>query len=53
MAADALLAFSVVSLIVFVPAQRDAVRQRAGVYIWSAILLGTFSMVLAVFRIKK
>ncbi|CEH17921.1 Oligosaccharyltransferase, gamma subunit [Ceraceosorus bombacis] len=49
----ALLAFSFVSLTVFVPAQRDPVRQRAGVYVWSVIFLATFSLLFAVFRIKN
>ncbi len=50
---DALLAFSVVALIVFVPKQRDPVRQRAGVYVWSAIYLGTLSLLFALFRQKN
>ncbi|SPO38985.1 related to OST3 - oligosaccharyltransferase gamma subunit [Pseudozyma flocculosa] len=49
----ALLAFSFVALIVLVPAQRDPTRQRAGVYVWSAIMLGTFSVLFAIFRMKK
>ncbi|KAE8259352.1 hypothetical protein A4X13_0g1074 [Tilletia indica] len=49
----AMLAVSVVALTIYVPAQRDATRQRAGVYIWSAIFLGTFSLLISVFRIKN
>ncbi|KAN0061935.1 oligosaccharyl transferase subunit ost3/OST6 [Thecaphora frezii] len=49
----ALLAFSFVALTVLVPAQRDPTRQRAGVYVWSAIMLGTFSVLFAIFRIKN
>lgn len=50
---DALLAFSVVALIIFVPNQQDPVRQRAGVYVWSAVFLGTFSLLFAIFRTKN
>ncbi|UZJ55212.1 hypothetical protein CBS101457_004532 [Exobasidium rhododendri] len=49
----AILAFSVVSLTVLVPMQRDPVKQRAGVYIWSAILLFAFSLLFYIFRIKN
>ncbi|CAD6888197.1 unnamed protein product [Tilletia controversa] len=49
----ALLAVSIVALTIYVPAQTDATRQRAGVYIWSAIFLGTFSLLISVFRIKN
>ena len=48
-----LLAFSFIALTVLVPAQRDPTRQRAGVYVWSAIFLGTFSLLFYIFRIKK
>lgn len=33
--------------------QRDPVKQRAGVYVWSAILLAAFSLLLYIFRLKK
>lgn len=48
-----LLAFSFIALTVLVPAQRDPTRQRAGVYVWSAIFLATFSLLFYVFRKKK
>ncbi|CCF50733.1 hypothetical protein NDA11_005308 [Ustilago hordei] len=48
-----LLAFSFIALTVLVPAQRDATRQRAGVYVWSAIFLGTFSLLFYIFRTKN
>ncbi|PWN38429.1 uncharacterized protein FA14DRAFT_143491 [Meira miltonrushii] len=48
-----ILGFSVVSLTVLVPTQRDPVKQRAGVYVWSAILLSAFSLLLYVFRLKN
>lgn len=48
-----LLAFSFIALTVLVPAQRDPTRQRAGVYVWSAIFLGTFSVLFFIFRIKN
>lgn len=48
-----LLAFSFVALTVLVPAQRDPTRQRAGVYVWSAIFLCTFSVLFVIFRMKK
>lgn len=53
LATDALLAFSMVALIIFVPKQRDPVRQRMGVYVWSAVFLGTFSLLFAIFRLKN
>lgn len=49
----ALLAFSFIALTVLVPSQRDPVRQRAGVYVWSAIFLVTFSLLFYIFRIKN
>ena len=42
-----------VALIIFVPKQRDPVRQRMGVYVWSAVFLGTFSLLFAIFRLKN
>lgn len=48
-----ILGFSMVSLTVLVPTQRDPVKQRAGVYVWSAILLSAFSLLLYVFRLKN
>ena len=48
-----LLAFSFIALTVLVPAQREPTRQRAGVYVWSAIFLGTFSLLFYIFRTKK
>ncbi|EST09022.1 Oligosaccharyl transferase complex, subunit OST3/OST6 [Kalmanozyma brasiliensis GHG001] len=48
-----LLAFSFIALTVLVPAQRDPTRQRAGVYVWSAIFLATFSLLFYVFRTKN
>lgn len=48
-----LLAFSFIALTVLVPAQRDPTRQRAGVYVWSAIFLCTFSVLFVIFRMKK
>lgn len=50
---DSLLAFSVVSMAVLVPMQRDPVKQRAGVYVWSAIMLSAFSLLLYIFRLKN
>ncbi|ETS64545.1 hypothetical protein PaG_01010 [Moesziomyces aphidis] len=49
----ALLAFSFIALTVLVPAQRDPTRQRAGVYVWSAIFLATFSLLFYIFRTKN
>lgn len=48
-----LLAFSFIALTVLVPGQRDPTRQRAGVYVWSAIFLGTFSLLFYIFRTKN
>ena len=42
-----------VALTVLVPAQRDPTRQRAGVYVWSAIFLATFSLLFYIFRTKN
>lgn len=49
----AVLAFSVVALTLLVPTQRDPTKQRAGVYVWSAIFLAGVSVLFAVFRIKN
>ncbi|PWN49272.1 hypothetical protein IE53DRAFT_346135 [Violaceomyces palustris] len=49
----ALLAFSFIALTSLVPNQRDPTRQRAGVYVWSAIFLCTFSLLLVIFRMKN
>ncbi|CAO1625753.1 unnamed protein product [Parajaminaea phylloscopi] len=48
-----LLAFSLIALTVLVPSQRDPVKQRAGVYVWSIIFLAGVSVLFAVFRIKN
>lgn len=50
---DGVLAFSLVALVLLVPTQRDPVKQRAGVYVWSVILLAGVSVLFAIFRIKK
>ncbi|KAK0535845.1 oligosaccharyl transferase subunit ost3/OST6 [Tilletia horrida] len=49
----ALLAVSIIALTIYVPKQGDSTRQRAGVYLWSAIFLGTFSLLISVFRMKN
>lgn len=48
-----LLAFSVVALVKAVPNQPVKSRQRAGVYVWSAILLVAFSVLISIFRVKN
>ncbi|WWD16213.1 hypothetical protein CI109_100639 [Kwoniella shandongensis] len=48
-----LLAFSIVALTVFVPAQSSPVKQRIGVYLWLAMLVVVFSLLIKLFRIKN
>jgi len=49
----AVLAASVVALTIYVPAQTNPTLQRAGVYLWSGIFLGAFSLLIVVFRFKN
>ncbi|KAK8869525.1 hypothetical protein IAR55_000091 [Kwoniella newhampshirensis] len=48
-----LLAFSIVALTVFVPAQSSPVKQRIGVYLWLAMLIVVFSLLMKLFRMKN
>lgn len=48
-----LLAFSVIALVKAVPNQPSKTRQRAGIYVWSAILLLGFSVLISIFRVKN
>lgn len=51
--ADGLLAFATISLALKVPRMTDPNAQTAAVFIWGAVILGTFSFLLSVFRIKN
>jgi oligosaccharyltransferase complex subunit gamma len=50
---DGLLAFSIVTLTVFVPAQSSPTKQRLGVYIWLGILVVVFSLLFRLFKMKN
>uniref|UniRef100_A0A1D1Z6I9 Magnesium transporter protein 1 n=1 Tax=Anthurium amnicola TaxID=1678845 RepID=A0A1D1Z6I9_9ARAE len=46
-------ALSFVTLIISVPKIEDRTKQRFGVYIWMGILVATFSLLFALFRMKN
>ena len=51
--ADGVLSFATVSLALKVPLIADVGRQQAAVWVWSAIMLGVYSFLMSVFRIKS
>lgn len=50
---DGVLAFSTVSVALKVPRIADPRTQQVSVIIWSAIMLGTYSFLLSIFKIKN
>jgi hypothetical protein len=50
---DGLLALSFLMLIIVIPYQLSPVRQRAQVYLWSAIILIIYSVLVSLFRMKN
>ncbi|WRT67444.1 uncharacterized protein IL334_004415 [Kwoniella shivajii] len=48
-----LLAFSIIALSVFIPNQSSPVKQRIGVYLWLAMLIVVFSLLIKLFRMKN
>ena len=51
--ADGVLSFATVSLALKVPRIADVGRQQVAVWVWSAIMLGMYSFLLSVFRVKS
>lgn len=50
---DAVLAFSAISLGMKVPTVEDPGRQKLAVWLWSGVLLLTFSFLMSLFRQKN
>ncbi|EIW66327.1 hypothetical protein TREMEDRAFT_45798 [Tremella mesenterica DSM 1558] len=48
-----LLAFSIISLTLFVPSQTSPAKQRVGVYLWLGMLIVVFSLLMKLFRMKN
>ncbi|KAK4684548.1 oligosaccharyltransferase complex subunit gamma, partial [Tremellales sp. Uapishka_1] len=48
-----LLGFTVIALTLFVPAQTNAGKQRAGVYLWLGMLVVVFSLLMKLFKMKN
>ncbi len=50
---DGVLSFATISLALKVPRIADPRTQQVAVIVWSAIMLGMYSFLLSVFRIKN
>jgi len=50
---DALLSFSTIALALKVPRIRDPKTQQVAVIIWSSVILGVYSFLMSVFRVKN
>lgn len=50
---DAVLAFATISLAIKVPEIADPKRQQFAVFLWSGVLLLTYSFLLSIFRLKN
>ena len=50
---DAILAFATISLALKVPRMSDPRAQQIAVVLWAAVLLGMYSFLLSIFRIKN
>lgn len=50
---DGILSFAVIALALRVPRMADAKTQQLAVIIWGVILLGMYSFLLSVFRVKN
>lgn len=50
---DGVLAFATISLALKVPRIANAKAQKVAVFIWGGIILGMYSFLLSVFRIKN
>jgi oligosaccharyltransferase complex subunit gamma len=51
--ADGILSFATISLALKVPRIADSRKQQIAVFVWGAVLLGMYSFLLSVFRIKN
>jgi oligosaccharyltransferase complex subunit gamma len=50
---DGVLAFAAIALAMKVPRIQDSKSQQIAVFAWGAILLGMYSFLLSVFRVKN
>jgi oligosaccharyltransferase complex subunit gamma len=50
---DGVLAFATIALALKVPRMEDAKAQQVAVFCWGAVLLGMYSFLLSVFRVKN
>jgi hypothetical protein len=50
---DAVLSFATIALAVKVPRMEDVKGQQLAVLIWGAVLFGTYSLLLSVFKTKN
>ena len=50
---DGVLAFATISLALKVPRMSDPRSQQVAVFVWSAVVLGMYSFLLSVFRMKN
>lgn len=51
--ADGILAFATISLALKVPRMTDARAQQIAVFVWGGVILGMYSFLLSVFRVKN
>jgi len=50
---DGILSFATISLALKVPRMADARTQQIAVFVWGGVILGMYSFLLSVFRIKN
>jgi oligosaccharyltransferase complex subunit gamma len=50
---DGVLSFATISLALKVPRIADPKKQQAAVFVWGAVVLGMYSFLLSVFRVKN
>lgn len=50
---DGVLSFATISLALKVPRIADPKKQQVAVFIWGAVVLGMYSFLLSVFRVKN
>jgi hypothetical protein len=50
---DGVLSFAFLMLILVIPYQASAARQRVQVYLWSGVILLVYSVLVVIFRVKN
>ena len=53
MGLDGVLAFATIALAIKVPRMSDPRLQQAAVFIWAGVMLGMYSVLMSVFRVKN